>query len=84
MHRELFELFDHVITGDTVKDGKPCPEIFQKALSKFGQVDPASVLVFEDAPLGVEAALAARMNVVSDVYFYFLKKEKCLLLFSFS
>ena len=44
---------------------KPDPEIFQLAASKFGaDLSPDKVLVFEDAPLGVEAALKANMKCV--------------------
>ena len=46
--------------------GKPHPEIFELAASKFDPppASPANVLVFEDAPIGVAAALAAGMRVV--------------------
>ena len=65
-HKELFEtVFHHVITGDQVTNGKPLPDIFQMAAEGFNcDIDPQRVLVFEDAPLGVEAAIAANMNVV--------------------
>ena len=65
-HRLLFEkVFHHVITGDEVMNSKPSPDIFQLAAKGFDyDVHPSRVLVFEDAPVGVEAALAANMNVV--------------------
>ena len=65
-HRELFEkMFSHVVTGDDVTKSKPEPEIFIKAAEKFGSdIDPGKVLVFEDAPVGVEAANKANMNVI--------------------
>ena len=65
-HKSLFErVFHHVITGDQVVNSKPSPDIFQVASQGFdGKIDPHAVLVFEDAPIGVEAALAADMNVV--------------------
>ena len=68
-HRALFEkAFRHVVTGDQVEKAKPNPEIFQRAFEKFGygkdDVAPEEVLVFEDAPLGVKAGLAAGMKVV--------------------
>ena len=65
-HKQLFEkVFHHVITGDQVTKSKPSPDIFQVASRGFeGEIDPHSVLVFEDAPIGVEAGLAADMNVV--------------------
>lgn len=65
LHRELFALMDHIVTGDQVQKSKPDPEIFFKAASLFkGETpDPTKVLVFEDAPLGVDAGLAAGMQV---------------------
>jgi beta-phosphoglucomutase-like phosphatase (HAD superfamily) len=54
--------------GDQVQQGKPHPEIFQLAASKFSPAPaPESCLVFEDAPSGVEAALNAGMNVVGAI-----------------
>jgi beta-phosphoglucomutase-like phosphatase (HAD superfamily) len=47
---------------DVVK-GKPDPEVFLTSAARLG-VHPASVLVFEDAPLGIDAARAAGMRVV--------------------
>ena len=41
--------------------GKPHPDIFLEAARRLG-VDPAACLVFEDAPLGVEAARRAGMR----------------------
>ena len=65
-HKELFEeMFDYVVTGDDVKNSKPAPDIFILASEKYGtEIDPAKVLVFEDAVLGVQAANAAKMKVV--------------------
>ena len=65
-HGALFARFAHVTTGDQVERGKPHPDIFQRAAALFERppADPASVLVFEDAPSGVEAARAAGMRVV--------------------
>lgn len=65
-HGGIFENFGHVVTGCSVSKGKPHPEIFELAASKFDPppASPANVLVFEDAPVGVEAALAAGMRCV--------------------
>jgi len=69
-HKKLFDLFDGrvVWTADDpeVTNGKPAPDCFLITTRRhFGShVDPKDVLVFEDAPNGVEAALAAGMQVV--------------------
>ncbi len=44
--------------------GKPHPDIFFEAARRLG-VPPAACLVFEDAPLGVEAARRAGMHAVA-------------------
>lgn len=52
-----------VVCGDDVKHGKPSPDIFLKAAERLGHL-PAACVVIEDAPQGIEAALAAGMKVV--------------------
>lgn len=46
--------------------GKPDPEIFLTAASGFAlpPSQPSNCLVFEDAPTGVQAGLAAGMDVI--------------------
>ncbi|XP_054930953.2 pseudouridine-5'-phosphatase-like [Dermacentor andersoni] len=67
-HRELVSLFHHVVMSGSnpeVKHGKPHPDVFLVAASKFDEKPPPEkVLVFEDAPKGVTAALAAGMQVI--------------------
>ncbi|KXZ42821.1 hypothetical protein GPECTOR_116g353 [Gonium pectorale] len=71
-HAALFGRFSHVVTGDMVPRAKPDPAIFLQAVAGFrgkqAVSDLGSVLVFEDAPNGVEAALAAGMQVVMVPY----------------
>jgi len=64
-HKKWFSQFAQIVRGDDpeLKEGKPAPDIFLLAANRVG-VDPAECLVFEDAPTGTKAALAAGMSVV--------------------
>jgi len=59
----LIKYFDFIVDGSMVTNGKPHPEGFLLAASEMN-VLPKNCIVFEDAPKGVEAALAAEMFVV--------------------
>lgn len=66
-HRELFDLFHHVVTGShsDLKHGKPAPDIFLLSAKNFDPPpEPSQCLVFEDAPNGVQAAFDAGMQSV--------------------
>lgn len=54
--------FPVIVRGDQVGRGKPAPDVFLAAAATLGQ-DPATCLVFEDAPMGITAARAAGMPV---------------------
>jgi HAD superfamily hydrolase (TIGR01509 family) len=56
----LLEAFDVTVAGDEVAHGKPAPDMFLLAAERMG-VDPASCVVIEDSPPGVQAGLAAGM-----------------------
>jgi beta-phosphoglucomutase len=60
---ELRARFDTVVGAIDVERGKPHPDVFLKAAERLG-VDPADCIVFEDAPMGVEAARRAGMRAV--------------------
>ncbi|KAL9926800.1 pseudouridine 5'-phosphatase-like Gs1l [Glossina fuscipes fuscipes] len=67
-HREVFNLLSHRVCASTdpeVKEGKPAPDIFLIAASRFpDKPKPQQCLVFEDSPNGVMAACKACMQVV--------------------
>lgn len=57
-------LFDAIVSGDEVSRGKPDPEVFLTAAARLG-IEPHRCLVVEDAPAGIQAALAGGMQAVA-------------------
>jgi sugar-phosphatase len=53
-----------VVTSDDVSNGKPAPDGYRLGAQRLG-VDPTSCVVFEDAPPGIAAGLAAGARVVA-------------------
>jgi HAD superfamily hydrolase (TIGR01509 family) len=60
---DLRRHFDTVAGAADVARGKPHPDVFLLAAERCG-VTPENCIVFEDAPLGVEAARRAGMRCV--------------------
>lgn len=60
----IMEYFDVVIDGNSVSRSKPDPQVFLLGAEKL-DADPANCVVFEDAQSGIEAAIAAGMQVVA-------------------
>ena len=51
------------MTAEDVRLGKPDPEVYVRAARGLG-LSPCACLVFEDAPVGVQAARGAGMRVI--------------------
>ena len=60
----LSDYFDAITAAEDVSNGKPNPEVFLKAAEKI-KVRPKNCVVFEDAHVGIEAGLAANMQVIA-------------------
>ncbi len=65
-HGAWFELFEAEISGDDpeIRQAKPAPDIFLAAAARIG-ARPEETLVFEDAPSGLAAGIAANMRVIA-------------------
>lgn len=62
---EIQKMLHHVVTANDVVKGKPAPDIFLLAASKFpDQPKPDQCLAFEDSPNGVRSAMTAGMQCV--------------------
>jgi HAD superfamily hydrolase (TIGR01509 family) len=55
--------FATIVALEDIERGKPDPQIFLIAAKRVG-VDPSRAVVFEDAPVGIQAAKAAGMYAV--------------------
>lgn len=60
---KLLKYFDAVVCGDMVKEGKPSPEGYLKALAFLG-CKPEEALVIEDSPTGISAGKSAGAYVI--------------------
>ena len=57
------ELFDLILTADDIKNPKPDPEGFNKAI-EFYDANPKDCVIFEDSEVGIEAALKTGATVM--------------------
>lgn len=60
---QMTELFDTVVTAEDTPRHKPEPDVFLEAARRMG-IMPSRCLVFEDSPLGIQAATAAGMKSI--------------------
>lgn len=67
---EITDLFDQIIAGDAVKEGKPRPEIYLISMQMLN-ASPEETLIFEDSEVGIQAAQASGANfmIVTSKYF---------------
>ena len=61
---EFIALFDTIVTADDIKNGKPNPECYLNAAREL-TISPNNCLAVENAPLGIQAAKNAGMQVAA-------------------
>lgn len=59
----IIEYFDLILSNEDVKNSKPHPEIYWKAISMIGCL-PEETLVIEDSPFGLLAASRSKSHVM--------------------
>lgn len=69
-HFGIHDIFDLILTGSDVTHAKPHPEIYTEAMRRLG-VAPAATLIFEDSPVGIEAAAASGANYMRITELFF-------------
>jgi beta-phosphoglucomutase len=60
----LVELFDVIVCGCDVQNGKPHPEPYLAALKQL-KIKPAQAVVIENAPFGIRSAKAAGLRCIA-------------------
>ena len=56
---------DRIVTAYDVEHGKPHPDPYLKGLQKVGGLHPTEAIVVENAPLGVQAGVAAGIFTIA-------------------
>lgn len=72
-HAGIKSCFTAIVSAEDVREGKPSPEGFTKALEKLNRspgrtdqpIQPAECLVIEDSPFGIAAAHSAGMKCIA-------------------
>lgn len=59
----ILDVFDHIVYGGTVPNGKPAPDIYLKACEQLG-VEPAFAVGVEDSINGVKSSAAAGLYTI--------------------
>ena len=62
-YTSIFDMFDVIITGEQIKNGKPNPEIFNKAMEILN-VKSQETLVIEDSNNGILAGINSNSDVI--------------------
>ena len=60
---EIFDFFSYIKTGDTVKNGKPNPEIYLDVFNHYNY-PKENIFIFEDSHNGAQAAVSSGMNLI--------------------
>jgi HAD superfamily hydrolase (TIGR01509 family) len=60
---DIIECFDLILSNEDVKNSKPHPEMYWKAMSILGKL-PEETLVIEDSPYGLLAASRSRAKIM--------------------
>ena len=64
---EIKNLFDYIITGEDVSNGKPDPEVYQKTIMKYPFVSSDNIYIYEDSDVGFLAAHKSGVKNIVDV-----------------
>jgi len=60
---DIIQFFDVIISNEDVKNSKPHPEMYWKAISKMGLL-PEETLIIEDSPYGLQAAFRSKSHIL--------------------
>lgn len=59
----ILNVFDHIVYGSQVANGKPAPDIYRKACEEL-QVEPSEAIGIEDSINGVKSSAAAGLYTI--------------------